>query len=595
MPFFGICVVDDNFNYALSSSEGEIEIPWYNFKNMSRLEIFQVITKSRKVVLYNNEDEELKGIRNSIKDDLTFFKNITKGNIVIMGTKTAMSLPHKYLKERINIILSHNPPKELLEVEENASSGMMDGKGSVKILHSYLELFIYLSENKLFSKNIYVISPFIIRFLFNRELLKSVYVTQFNFEIRETYKPELERLSLEDIFYLKHPEYDFYIREDLLSDEFKKSDFYRICEYTYRNKSEENILNLIDEIMTKGKKKKMRAGKSKVHEEATSSSDMESDGSIALYVFNEKNLVFNIHEIDKGCYVLPVITHRQSSVKAIMSELMWILRGETDTSKLFVNVWKENTTREFLDKRKLYDLKEGDIGATYGHQMRHYGQIYNKRDREILKYAVNNYNDHCCSEDSSVIDKYNHDGEEFGSCYMNGIDQLQDLIKDIKENPFSTRLIIDLWNPMQKGSMSLPACVYCYNFDIEPDENGKPYLLNLKVIQRSSDILLAGGWNITSACLFLILLSEFVKLTPGKVIWSPSNVHIYENNWEIAKQILKDNSEKIGMDESLITIKTPYPIIRIKNVPEQFDQFKFEDIEIYNYENNGKVEVKMNA
>jgi len=561
MKLYGLYAIDGEGNYAFHNTlDDSYEIPWYNFKNMTSEEIHKIINYKNQISIANlfsagGREGEINLIKQAISDDLKKFKELTYGNVVIMGRKTAMSLPHKYLKGRINIILSSNPSKELIELEK---------ENKVKLAKSYNEIFEYLSSEKLLKKeiNVYAISLSIIKYLLGKELIKELFITEFSFAIKRTYKPEVSRLNIQDdfpfIFFNEYKKYDIKDKNHQVSHII----------YKYKFNSEHKLLGLIEDVHFSRKIKKMRANKVK-------------------YIFNDRNLVFEIKEVDKDLYLLPMITHRQSSLKAIMSELMWIIRGETDTSKLFVNVWKENTTREFLDKRGLNNLEEGDIGATYGHQMRHFGQIYNKREREIVKYEIESMR---CSIGMDEFEAFNNqftEGGELEKYITNGYDQLQNVIELIKKDPFSSRLIIDLWNPIQMDSMSLPPCVYCYNFDVEPNENGNPYILNLKVIQRSSDILLAGGWNITSACLFLILLSKFTKLKPGKVIWSPSNVHIYENNWEITKTIL----QKVNEEESRI----PYPLIKIKNTPEKFDEFKYEDIELYNYENEGKVEVNMNT
>lgn len=573
MKLYGLYAIDGEGNYAFHNTlDDSYEIPWYNFKNMSSEEIHKIINYKNQISIANlfsagGREGEINLIKQAISDDLKKFKELTYGNVVIMGRKTAMSLPHKYLKGRINIILSSNPPKELIELEK---------ENKVKLAKSYNEIFEYLSSEKLLKKeiNVYAISLSIIKYLLGKELIKELFITEFSFAIKRTYKPEVSRLNIQDDFpFIFFNEYKKYEVKD------KNHQVSHII-YKYKFNSEHKLLGLIEDVHFSRKIKKMRANKVK-------------------YIFNDRNLVFEIKEVDKDLYLLPMITHRQSSLKAIMSELMWIIRGETDTSKLFVNVWKENTTREFLDKRGLNNLEEGDIGATYGHQMRHFGQIYEKRYGEIVNEKGGQLS--LCKDTEDTIMEYCFSGGTEGSARLsstfietdefkyitNGVDQLQNLLDLIKKDPFSSRLIIDLWNPIQMDSMSLPPCVYCYNFDVEPNENGNPYILNLKVIQRSSDILLAGGWNITSACLFLILLSKFTKLKPGKVIWSPSNVHIYENNWEITKTIL----QKVNEEESRI----PYPLIKIKNTPEKFDEFKYEDIELYNYENEGKVEVNMNT
>jgi thymidylate synthase len=239
---------------------------------------------------------------------------------------------------------------------------------------------------------------------------------------------------------------------------------------------------------------------------------------------------------------------------------MWILYGETDSNLLKercgVNVWEGNTTREFLDSRGLHWLPEGDIGASYGYQMRKFGSSDITKNKTI--------------EDKSKVNE--------------GFDQLKECIRLIKEEPNSNRIIINLWNPLQLDMMSLPPCGFCYQFDVEDFEGIKR--LNCKVTQRSSDVLLAGGWNITSASLFTILLSRECGIYPGRVIWSPGNVHIYENNIKEAKEIIKN-----FVDEN--TTLFHFPLLKLTE-KSLFD-YTFSDLNIINYQYYPKINLNFNV
>ena len=106
--------------------------------------------------------------------------------------------------------------------------------------------------------------------------------------------------------------------------------------------------------------------------------------------------------------------------------------------------------------------------------------------------------------------------------------------------------------------------------------------LSCKVTQRSSDILLAGGWNITSASLFTILLAKICDLTPGDLIWSTGDTHIYLNQLEACKEQIK-------------RIPKVYPKLYIKKKLENITDYKYDDLILINYNSMDKISIKMNA
>jgi thymidylate synthase len=243
----------------------------------------------------------------------------------------------------------------------------------------------------------------------------------------------------------------------------------------------------------------------------------------------------------------PLLTTRRMNLRLIFEELMWFLRGETDSAILEakkVNIWKPNTTQEFLNSRGLTEYAVGDIGATYGFQYRHWGAQYRG-----------------C--------KIDYTGE--------GYDQVENLLETIRNNPTDRRLIINLWNPLDHPKSTLPPCCFCFQFYVTEDGG-----LITKAIQRSSDILLAGGWNIASAALFTHLIANVCGLYPKELIWSIGDVHIYKNQLEQA---------------SLQVQRTPnpFPTLTIRKHPEKITDFTWEDLNLENYHPQEPIKIQMNA
>ena len=187
----------------------------------------------------------------------------------------------------------------------------------------------------------------------------------------------------------------------------------------------------------------------------------------------------------------PIYTVKKSFPKSIFEELMWMIRGQTDTRILKakgVNIWNKNSSKEFLEKAGL-SYEEGDIGPGYGFQMRHHGAKY--------------------------IDCKTNYGDE-------GTDQLSQCINLIRNDVESRRIIIDLWNPSDVSKQSLPACHLLYNFSVD---DGK---LNCHLFQRSWDVFL--GWNTTTAALLTYLLAHHCGLKVGVLVHSVSDAHLYQSH-----------------------------------------------------------------
>lgn len=243
----------------------------------------------------------------------------------------------------------------------------------------------------------------------------------------------------------------------------------------------------------------------------------------------------------------PLLTTRSLPLRQIFEELMWFIRGQTDVDILRrkkVYVWDNNTSRSFLNKQGLYHLQEGDLGPSYSFQFRHFGAEYKD-----------------CHTD--------YTGQ--------GFDQLQYVIDEIKTNPTSRRLIINLWNANDIQKMSLQPCGYGYQFYV----NGN--CLSCKLIQRSSDISLAGGWNIASASLLTYMIAYICGLQPYELIWSIGDVHIYMNQLESIKK-------------QLTRIPRQFPKLYIIKPPENMSitNFEFDCFKLENYNPYPKIKYTFN-
>ncbi len=426
-------------------------------------------------------------------EDLKFFKELTVGHVIIMGRKTYESIG-KALPGRINIVISTTNPK----VDSN-----------VLIFNDLWDCVKHcLSEYK--DKQLYVIGGSrIYNWFIENRLIGNEYITLINNNYScDTFYPN------EISIYKKN------ISDAIISELYECNDYKRY-KIQHMNKEEQKFLNLGISILNNGNNKSDRTGV----------------GTLSLF---GKQL-----EFDLSNNTFPLLTTRKMFFRGIFEELMLYLRGQTDSSILEekgVNVWKGNTTREFLDVRGLQCLPIGDMGPSYGFLFRYFGAEYKT-----------------C--------KFNYTGQ--------GYDQLYNVIHTIKTNPNDRRLVISLWDPYNINKCPLPPCLYNYQFYVN---DGK---LSCMMTQRSSDFVVAGGWNIATGALLTYLIASVTGLMPYRLIWNIGDVHVYNNLIE-------------QMNEQLTRNSYLFPKIFITK-KEKIEDYEFTDIKLLGYKYHESIRMTMNV
>lgn len=302
---------------------------------------------------------------------------------------------------------------------------------------------------------------------------------------------------------------DKLIKEIKDFDSVKKKNYFK-----YFKSNEYQYLNVLENILRNGKKRQDRTGV----------------GTLSLF---GQTMTFNISKR------IPIITTKKVFYNTAIKELLFFISGETNTKileKQKVNIWKGNTSTEFLKKQKL-DYSEGDGGPFYGFQWRHYGAKYKG-----------------CNQVGGE-NKYKN----------KGIDQLANLIKELKENPESRRHILTAWNVSQLKEMVLPPCHCFTQFYVR---SGK--FLDCCLTQRSGDMFLGVPFNIASYSILTYILAHIVGLVPGKLIHHIGDAHIYSNH---IKQVKTQLSRQ----------PRPFPTLKITRKVTSVDDFKFEDFLVENY------------
>ncbi|NMH72974.1 thymidylate synthase [Bacillus sp. RO2] len=211
----------------------------------------------------------------------------------------------------------------------------------------------------------------------------------------------------------------------------------------------------------------------------------------------------------------PLVTTKKLHVKSIIHELLWFLNGDTNVKYLQdngVRIWNE------------WADENGDLGPVYGYQWRSWPTP---------------------------------DGES--------IDQIANLIEQIKHNPDSRRLIVSAWNVANVDSMALPPCHTMFQFYVA---NGK---LSCQLYQRSADVFLGVPFNIASYALLTMMVAQVCNLEPGEFIHTLGDAHIYSNHIEQVKLQIEREPKKL-------------PNMKLnKEVTSIFD-FKYEDFTLVDYD-----------
>ena len=222
-------------------------------------------------------------------------------------------------------------------------------------------------------------------------------------------------------------------------------------------------------------------------------------------------------DLQKG---FPLVTTKKVHTKSIIYELLWFLKGETNIQYLKengVSIWNE------------WANENGELGPVYGKQWRSWE-----------------------GKDGKVID------------------QISDLVKQIKNNPDSRRLIVSAWNVGELPEMALMPCHTLFQFYVA---NGK---LSCQLYQRSADVFLGVPFNIASYALLTLMIAQVCDLKPGEFIHTFGDVHIYNNHIEQVKLQLS---------------RTPFPLPTMNlnpSVKNIFD-FKFEDFALENYQSHPPI------
>jgi thymidylate synthase len=244
---------------------------------------------------------------------------------------------------------------------------------------------------------------------------------------------------------------------------------------------------------------------------------------------------------------LPLLTTKSVAWKTCFKELFWFIRGDTDNNILKeqnVSIWNGNASRDFLDERGLYHLRENDLGPVYGHQWRHFNAPYTTCDAD-------------------------YSGK--------GVDQLEYIISSLKnpETRTSRRLVLSAWNPNQLNEMALPPCHILSQFNVVDGDK-----LTCSLYQRSGDVGLGVPFNIASYSFLTHLIAKHCGLIATDFYYHLGNCHIYDDHLSVLEEQIKNKPFS-------------FPKINIKCIRDNIEEYSLDDIEIMDYNSHGKIKMEM--
>ena len=283
----------------------------------------------------------------------------------------------------------------------------------------------------------------------------------------------------------------------------------------HNSKNEQAYLDLLQHVMTNGTEKGDRTG----------------TGTLSHF---GAQLRFDLAD------GFPLLTTKKVHFKSIVYELFWFLSGSTHVDYLQENnvrIWNEWAT---ADQTARFNRPAGDLGPIYGHQWRNYGAT--KR--------------------------------EDGSYDNDGVDQITEVIEQIKTNPNSRRLIVSGWNPKEADQVALPPCHTLFQFFVADNK------LSCQLYQRSADLFLGVPFNIASYALLTHMVAQVCGLEVGEFVWTGGDCHIYQNHRE---------QVELQLTRSLYEL----PTLTLNPDIKDIFAFTFDDISIEGYESHPAIKAKV--
>jgi thymidylate synthase len=279
-----------------------------------------------------------------------------------------------------------------------------------------------------------------------------------------------------------------------------------------------------------------------IRDHGTIKEDRTGTGTVSIFGYQMR---FNLAD------GFPLVTTKRVHLKSILHELLWFIKGDTNIKYLVQNgvgIWNDWPYQNWLR----------ETGQAQNLQM------YSSEWRLVMKEFIERI-----KSDDTFARQYGDLGPVYGKQWRNfgGVDQLANLVNDIKTNPDSRRLIVSAWNPQDIPVMiksGLPPCHSLFQFYVVEGR------LSCQLYQRSADVFLGVPFNIASYAILTMMIAQVTGLRPGDFIHTFGDAHLYLNHME-------------QVDEQLSRAEFDLPELKVNpSITSLFD-FVFEDFELQNY------------
>lgn len=428
--------------------------------------------------------------------DLQLFKKKTMNCVLIMGRKTVENLPRL-------------PGRHIICISKNSNLDTSQYKNKVEIFTTIEKALVHTqacyANNKVFVAGGGMIYTKVFQDMLH--LIDKVHYSTVQSE---------EKCDV----YLNSE----FLRANFIVKEFTKYDGFVHCVYTKGHTGEKQYLDLLRDVFVHGVERKGRNG-------------------ITKSMFG-KHIKFDLRE------GYPLLTTKKMFFRGVVEELLFFIRGDTDSKVLErkrINIWKGNTSREFLDKTGKEFMRGGLMGPMYGYQWRNYNAPYNHNNGEPVS---------------------------------EGMDQLQNVVKMIREDPTSRRILLTDYNPLQaRDGVLYPCHSIIVQFYVSEG------YLDMFCFNRSSDLFLGLPFNIASTSLFLVLISRITGLKPRFVNISLGDAHIYAEHISAVK-------------EQISRVPFTFPTVIIKkelNTLEDIEKLEYKDFQLGGYYSHSSIKAPMIA
>lgn len=302
-------------------------------------------------------------------------------------------------------------------------------------------------------------------------------------------------------------------------------------------------------------------------------------------------------DLQKG---FPLLTTKKLHIRSILHELLWFLEGGTNIKPLLENkvrIWSDWPLQKYQNAIKYFQENENFSPETTSEQRKAIRDIAQSENNvetffqdlqmlpDFLKKEANitqeNFENRIL-ENEEFAKAWGDLGPVYGAQWRSWktsdgkiVDQIDNIVKGLKKDPFGRRHILNAWNPGDLDKVALPWCHAFWQFRVSPDNK-----LHLQLYQRSCDTFLGLPFNIASGALLLSMMAQVCGVEPGEFIWTGGDVHLYSNHIEQA-------------DLQITRTPNPFPTLKLNPEIKDINQFKYEDFEIQNYNPHAHIAGKV--